>query len=233
MEDVMPAPEFDEYSHSYSEGIENTIGIFGKKHDFFVRNKAEILLPALATIENETSRLNVLDVGCGVGLMHRYIAGSVGSLEGTDISGASLEIARNANPGVHYKIYDGRTLPYSDARFDCAYAICVMHHVPVDQWLEFLKEMRRVVRPGGLIVIVEHNPLNPATQWVVRTSAMDANAVLLKPWTLRTLMKSAGIGHSWIQYVLFTPFAGKAFRILDRVLSRVPFGAQYAIAGRA
>lgn len=229
----MSVPEFDAYSKAYSEDIESTIGVFGQDHDFFVRNKAEILLPALATIDKNTSKLKVLDVGCGVGLVHRYIAGSVGELHGTDVSGASLDVARSGNRNVRYEAYDGDRLPYADASFDCAYAICVMHHVPVAQWTAFLKEMRRVVRTGGLVVIIEHNPLNPATQWVVRTAPMDANAVLLNAWKLRALMKSAGIGPLWVRYVLFTPFAGRAFRLLDRLLSRVPLGTQYAMGGRA
>ncbi len=46
------------------------------------------------------SRLKVLDVGCGVGLVHRYLSGKVGSLHGTDVSGESLAVAGKANPGV-------------------------------------------------------------------------------------------------------------------------------------
>jgi ubiquinone/menaquinone biosynthesis C-methylase UbiE len=165
-------------------------------------------------------------------MVHRYIAGSVGELHGADVSGASIEIARQNNPTVRYKTYDGGILPYADASFDCAFAICVLHHVPVDQWPAFLKNMRRVVKPGGLVLLIEHNPLNPATQWVVRTCPFDANAVLLRSWTLRRLMNSCGIVDLWVRYVLFTPFAGKVFRLLDRLLWAIPFGAQYVMGGR-
>ena len=129
----MSMPEFDHYSRNYSKDVENAIGAFGQKHDFFVRSKVDILLPALATLGQNISNLRVLDVGCGVGLVHRYLASLVGKLEGADVSGASLEIAREANSNIDYQLYDGRTLPYADASFDCAYAICVMHHVKVDQ----------------------------------------------------------------------------------------------------
>jgi SAM-dependent methyltransferase len=224
-----PKPEFDRYSGSYSGDIDRTIGVFGQSHDFFVRNKAEILLPAFAQIAPDLSRLKVLDVGCGVGLVHRYIANAVGSLHGTDVSGSSIEIARKENPGVAYQAYDGHVLPYPDAVFDCAYAVCVLHHVPVPQWLEFIAEMRRVVRPGGLVLLIEHNPLNPATQFVVRNAPMDENAVLVWPRRLRALMKAAGLAPPWIRYVLFTPFDGGFFRNLDRLLGRVPFGTQYVM----
>jgi SAM-dependent methyltransferase len=228
---MVSSPEFDRYSGNYSRDIGSAIEVFGKSHDFFVRNKAEILLPAFAQIAPDVSRLRVLDVGCGVGLVHRYIAAAVGSLYGTDVSRTSIEVARNENPDVVYESYDGRALPYPDARFDCAYAICVLHHVPVPQWQEFVAEMRRVVRPGGLVLLIEHNPLNPATQFVVRNAPMDENAVLVWPRRLRSLMKAAGLAHSWTRYVLFTPFAGRLFRKLDHLLSPIPLGAQYVMGG--
>lgn len=224
--------EFDRHSSDYSQTIGEALSVFGKSHDFFVRSKADVLLPALARLGSNAGGLTVLDVGCGVGLVHRYLVGSVGELHGTDISTASLEVARKANPSVRYMPYDGVTLPYEAASFDCAFAICVMHHVPVVQWKDFLREMRRVVRPGGLVMIIEHNPLHPATQWIVRNHPMDANAVLLMPWTLRKLMKAAGIGSLWLRYISFVPFAGKLVRLLERLLSRTPLGTQYVLGGR-
>jgi ubiquinone/menaquinone biosynthesis C-methylase UbiE len=84
-------------------------------------------------------------------------------LTGIDVASTVVEEARAANPGVTYHDYDGDRLPYPDQSFDAAYTIAVMHHVPPPQWPAFLQEMRRVVRPGGLIVIFEHNPINPLT----------------------------------------------------------------------
>jgi len=141
-------------------------------------------------------------------------------------------VARKENPGVAYETYDGHVLPYPDESFDCAFAICVLHHVPVPQWLEFIAEMRRVVRPGGLVLLIEHNPLNPATQFVVWNAEMDENAVLVWPRKLRALMKSVGLAPPWTRHVLFTPFDGRFFRKLDRLLGRIPLGTQYVMGAR-
>jgi ubiquinone/menaquinone biosynthesis C-methylase UbiE len=225
-------PEFDKFSASYSEDISGALEVFGKEHDFFVRNKADILLPAFTEISTDTSGLRVLDVGCGVGLVHRYIEGVLGELHGTDVSGESIVEAQKQNPRVVYRNYDGSHLPYADASFDCAYAICVLHHVPVPQWPQFISEMRRVVRPGGMVLLIEHNPLNPATQFVVRNAPMDENAVLVWPRRLRALMKAAGLGRILTHYVLFTPFEGRFFRRLDRALSAIPLGTQYVMGAR-
>lgn len=228
----MSQPEFDKFSNSYSENIGNAVELFGQDHDFFVRNKADTLLSAFRSSGPDTRKLQVLDIGCGVGLVHRYIKNAVGSLSGTDVSGASLDIARMQNPDIAYESYDGVNLPYPDACFDVAYAICVLHHVPVPQWQKFIDEMRRVVRPGGHILLIEHNPLNPATQFVVRNASMDENAVLVWPNRLRALMRTAGLLAPDTRYILFTPFEGGFFRRLDRFLKRIPLGTQYVIEAR-
>jgi SAM-dependent methyltransferase len=224
-------PEFDRYVDSYSQEIDNIIGVFGKKQEFFVRHKAEILLPAFATVDADLSSLKVLDVGCGNGMLHPHIAPALGALHGADVSGRSIAFARERNPTVRYATYDGEVLPYADATFDCAFAICVLHHVPVDRWSAFMKEVSRVVRPGGLVLIIEHNPFNPATQWVVNTCRYDEHAHLVRPRRLRSLLTAAGVERPWTKFVLFTPFAPKPFRTLDRMLAAVPLGAQYVMGG--
>ena len=48
------------------------------------------------------------------------------------------------------------------------------------------------LRPKGRIYIFEHNPFNPVTRWVVKHTAIDRNAVLLKPAEVRTGLHAAG-----------------------------------------
>jgi SAM-dependent methyltransferase len=57
-------------------------------------------------------------------------------------------------PGrVHSEVQDGRLLRYADASFDAAYSISVLEHIPEDGDSAAIRELIRVVRPGGLIVI--------------------------------------------------------------------------------
>ena len=58
-------------------------------------------------------------------------------------------------------------MPVPDASVDVVFAICVVHHVPPAHWGAFAAEMARVLRPGGVAAIFEHNPLNPVTRRVV------------------------------------------------------------------
>lgn len=224
----MAGSEFDRHAANYSSAIEETIGVFGQSHDFYVRHKAILLKEAFAKFP---VRPKVLDVGCGIGLVHPLLEPLVSELHGVDVSAASIETAKVNNASVHYQSYDGHKLPYRDAEFDAAFAICVMHHVPVPEWSAFGAEMARVVKPGGLLVVIEHNPANPATQWVVHRSPLDENAVLVRPGKLRGILSAAGVEKIGTQYVLFTPFDGGIFRKLDGLLSAVPLGAQYMMSG--
>jgi hypothetical protein len=90
--------------------------------------------------------------------------------------------------------------------------------------------MWRVLKRGGLAVVFEHNPLNPATQYIVRTCPIDEDAVLL--WRRRTasLLQTAGLSVIEARTILSVPPAGKLLRLLDRILGYLPFGAQYYTA---
>jgi ubiquinone/menaquinone biosynthesis C-methylase UbiE len=224
--------EFDPYARSYSEHIDDVIGVFGKNHDFFVQRKVAILLDAIATI-GDPIKAKVIDVGCGVGLIHKYLRGEVADIVGVDVSEASLQEAADANPTVTYRHYDGHRLPVPDASFDCAFAICVMHHVPVAQWPFFVGDMARVLKPGGLAIVIEHNPMNPATRWVVGRSELDKNATLLMPSVLREMFRATGLQQVAAHHFQFTPFSSPIFRKLDTALGWLPLGTQYFVHGQS
>ena len=58
------------------------------------------------------------------------------------------------------------------------------------------REAARVLRPGGVFAIIEHNPLNPATRLIVRRLPMDRNAILLGARETRRLLRAAGFANS-------------------------------------
>ncbi|MCB9706673.1 MAG: class I SAM-dependent methyltransferase [Myxococcales bacterium] len=104
----------------------------------------------------------VLDVGCGTGTLLLAAAARVGS-EGT-LAGieAAPEMVKRARvkiraAGVAVEIHQGSAdvLPFADRSFDVVFATLVFHHLPADVQLGALQEMRRVLRPGGRVVIVD------------------------------------------------------------------------------
>jgi ubiquinone/menaquinone biosynthesis C-methylase UbiE len=156
-----------------------------------------------------------------------------GRICGADVSAASIAQARIRNPEVQYEAYGGETLPYDSAAFDLSIAICVLHHVLPAQRVGFLREMRRVVRPGGLVCLIEHNPLNPLTRLAVARCEFDRDAVLLHAGRTRALMADAGLHDARSHYFLLLPSAAPLARRVEHSLRRIPLGAQYVASAIA
>lgn len=227
------ADEFDQYKESYSEAVDAAIGLPGVSVDFFTKVKAGYLVDTIRKVFGEPALPNVLDIGCGIGNYHRLLSESFGTLSGVDVSTECLKTARAANPGVAYKVYGGGRLPYEDDSFDVAFSICVMHHVPVTNWPRFVSEMRRVLRPGGVAVIFEHNPANPMTMRLVNRCPFDRDATLLRAPQTMTLLQEAGLSAIKRRFILTIPPFGSTGRRLDGLFSPLGIGAQYYVTGRA
>ena len=221
--------EFDRFDQTYEAELDDAIGFAGQEHGFYVDAKARRLLELARRRLGGTRELRVLDVGCGVGLTDARLLPEVGELHGVDVSAGMVERARAANPSARYEVYDGAHLPYGDGELDVAFAICVLHHVAVAERRPLVAEMARVTKPDGLVVVFEHNPLNPLTRRVVRNCAFDEGVTLIGRGELERLFRAAGVRVADSEYLLFFPWRADA---LERRLTRLPLGAQYVVAGR-
>lgn len=224
--------EFDAYKDTYRDEVEQSIGFIGQGLDYFIEAKARALLDLAERRLGAPDGLTALDVGCGTGQTDRFLDGRFAELVGVDPSPASLERARELNPSVRYLVGDGRAIPLDEASVDVAFAICVMHHVPTADWDAVAGEMRRVVRPGGLVAIFEHNPYNPLTRRAVSSCVFDEDAVLLSRRRAARLLRSAGLDVVEQRYILFVPGGGSRVASFERLLAGVPVGAQHYVAGR-
>ena len=225
--------QFDSYSQTYDATINAAIAFSGLKVDFFTRAKAQYLVQVLADRFGDPSRLDLLDVGCGIGNLHPFLAKVVRTITGVDVSSECIGTARERNPWVNYRLYEGNRLPFADASFDVAFTICVMHHVPPTDWPLFAGELRRVVKPGGIALVFEHNPYNFLTRYVVSSCEFDRDAVLLTGRTAKRVLTGVGFTGVVVHYILSVPAANHALQQVDRLFSRLPFGAQYYALGVA
>jgi len=115
--------------------------------------------------EQATKRLNlvagskVLDVGCGIGGATFPLAeftGPTGLAAGVDISAAMVEAANrrvSGKSGIEFKVGEACAIPYPDRSFDAARCERVFLYLP--DRLAAIHEMKRVVNPGGLIVLLD------------------------------------------------------------------------------
>jgi SAM-dependent methyltransferase len=229
--DDIKAAEFDAYTANYNEEINKALNFSGLDIDFFARVKNDYLVDILNARQGGAAKAELLDVGCGVANAHKQLTGRVGGISGVDVSAASIAVARQRNPGIRYEVFDGTHLPFADQSFDTAFAINVFHHVPVAQRPALVADVRRVLRPGGLFAIFEHNPLNPVTRRIVNTCEFDKDAVLLKRHDSEALLKASGFGDVNTRYIFSVPAASPLLRKVDRLFSLLPFGAQYYTLG--
>ena len=104
----------------------------------------------------------VLDVGCGTGTLALLLAEAVGAdgrVEGIDaspemIAEARKKIAKNkARANVQVALIED--IPFADGEFDVATSTYVFHHLPDDLRRSGLAEIRRVLKPGGRLLIMD------------------------------------------------------------------------------
>ncbi|MGD9874048.1 MAG: class I SAM-dependent methyltransferase [Kiritimatiellia bacterium] len=104
----------------------------------------------------------VLDVGCGTGTLTLEIASvldrAAGRITGVDAAPKMIEVAQRKASGVSSVAFDAalaENLPYPDESFDRAVSTFFFHHVDYGLKVRSLNEMHRVLKPGGLAVIVD------------------------------------------------------------------------------
>jgi ubiquinone/menaquinone biosynthesis C-methylase UbiE len=117
----------------------------------------------LARARNASSArpLRLLDVGCGTGHLLKMLGAALpteAKLFGIDLSPHYIARAREVLPrdlDVSLVCDDAEKLPFLDASFDAVTSIYLLHEVPADVRARMLREMARVVRPSGLVVVAD------------------------------------------------------------------------------
>lgn len=104
----------------------------------------------------------VLDLGCGSGRVTHNLSAMGYDVVGLDPSGAMLDVATDTHPELAFALGEGTALPFRDGAFD--YALFAYHGLdyvhPETSRRSALREIRRVLEPGGLFVFSSHNTWN-------------------------------------------------------------------------
>lgn len=222
--------EFDRYAQDYDELLRDPIreGFAGDQL-FFAERKWLLIQRYFRSRGRDLRKTRWLDVGCGKGELLRFGRPHCRQAAGCDLSEemlracGDLEVTLQTEPG---------RLPYSDASFDFVTAVCVYHHVEPHDRGALTKELIRVLAPGGILGIIEHNPWNPATRLIVSRTPVDQNAILLSAGETMGWMRSAGLSAVSRRFFLYLPerFYRKAGGV-EEALAWLPLGGQYAAFG--
>lgn len=113
--------------------------------------------PELAMVDHLVELLGpgarVLDAGCGTGRMSRYLADRGAVVEGVDVSPGMLEQARAAHPDILFETESLVDLGGDDGRYDGVLGWYSLIHLDDADAALAVREMARVVRPGGLVLV--------------------------------------------------------------------------------
>ena len=124
----------------------------------------------------------ILDVGCGTGRLAARLAGLGYEVAGLDPSAGMLEVLRKQAPEVRAVQGSATEMPFGDAEFDLSFSIATMHHIADPVAIrDALAEMVRVVKPGGRILVWDHNPRNPYWPHLMERVPQDIGAERLIP----------------------------------------------------
>jgi ubiquinone/menaquinone biosynthesis C-methylase UbiE len=221
---------FDEFARNYDDVHAETLDISGADRDYFSEYKIE----EMARHEDVSSDLSILDFGCGDGNSVKYMRKHFpkADLNGTDVSEVSIEEADDKKiTGAKFKSYDGVTLPFEDNQLDAVFTSMVFHHISFDLHDGILKEIHRILKPGGRFYIFEHNPLNPVTRKIVRECEFDHDAILLQHKYTNKMLDKAGFTSRNLWFTLFLPrhWVFRWALMAERLIQWLPLGAQYYV----
>ena len=145
--------------------------LFGGTADAMRRRLiAPVVRAARARNGSAAQPLRVLDVACGTGHFLRMLGAALSSgakLFGVDLSPHYIARAREVLPrdlDVSLVCDNAEKLPFLDESFDVVTSLYLLHEIPAEVRARVLREMARVVRPGGLLVVADSIQLADAAE---------------------------------------------------------------------
>jgi len=221
--------EFDKFAASYEEIHALSLGISGESTSYFAQYKVNTL-----ALNSKRNYLKILDFGCGIGVLDKYLSKHYPNaiICGIDKSENSiLEANKLKLNNCDFIFTNGDILPFENDFFDLAICANSLHHIETYKRIQCLKEINRVVKSDGDIIIFEHNPYNPFTVNSVRSSEIDIGVELLPRKETKNLLHRAGFMVSKTEYIVFFPRFLRFLRWLEPKLGFCPIGAQYFVFG--
>ncbi len=216
--------EFDNFSNNYNDLLQSQHKNMGDI-SYYSKYKVDIL----TTIVNKKSKLNILEFGCGIGRNLPFLENRFknSSIYGFDISSKSLDIASNNNPNTNF--LNSSELNNYKNFFDLIFIAGVYHHIPIKRRNDVSRQIHKLLKTHGKVVVFEHNPYNPITMKMVNTCEFDQDAIVLNKKELINIFLENNFSCEKSSYTLFFPPKLKKFSFIEKYLSWFPLGGQYYI----
>lgn len=182
----------------------------------------------------------VLEIGCGTGMLTKILADTGADMVATDIFPEFLKVVRkkisNAQ-NVELKLADAQTLAdFTDQSFDVVCGLSVLHHLDISLTL---KNILRVLKPGGCIAFSEPNMLNPqiaiqkSIPFVKKIMGDSLDETAFLKWQLRGILQKNGFTGVSVEpfdflHPLVPGFSVKFIDALSKVLEEIPLVREFA-----
>ena len=195
------------------------------------RRRADRRAQYFIDLANIKSDDKVLEIGCGTGLFTRkFYAATKANLTAIDISEDLLREARKLLPEVTFKTDDAMHMSFQNAEFDVVFGSSILHHLEFDS---SLKEIYRVLKPGGRMIFAEPNMINPQIfiqknipiikKWL--GDSPDESAIVR--WKFSKLMTRIGFKYvkifpyDFLHPLVPKPFIG-AIKVIGKAIEQIP-----------
>lgn len=224
---------FDRFAENYDVELAKGLSATGEDKQYFAKARIKWLIKFLRP-EGVRNCRAIMDFGCGDGGSIPYLAEEFDPtrLTGVDLSSESIRIAARSYEmlgGVEFK--DLRSF-VPDGEFDLVFTNGVFHHIPPNERTEAFFYCYRSLRRGGYLILWENNPWNLGTRYVMSRIPFDRDAIMLYPSETTRSMRQAGFQIEKKDFQFIFPSFLKRLRGLEPMLSSLPLGGQYVIAGR-
>lgn len=224
--------EFDTLIKDYKHIRDENVQISGETSEYFNRYKCNHFQYLFKRGSLKTKPY-ILDYGCGNGSFSIELSASgfKGFLFGLDVSFECLKEATKNTSKILFIHFDGFKIPLKEEAFDYVLLVNVLHHIQPHKRQEVLSKVTCLLKKGGKLVIYEHNPLNPITNFAFKHNLIDKNAKMLSFCEAKNLTLLSNLRIIKRGFIVFFPRILKIFRFFEPYLSFLPLGAQYFVVG--
>lgn len=165
--------------------------------------------PGLRALLPPLAGRRVLDAGCGGGRTSAWLVEAGAEVVGIDVSPELLRLARERLPAASFVLADlAEPLPFADSSFDLVVSSLVMHYLR--DWEPPLRELRRVLRPDGVLVLSTHHPAMDAE--LAGSVDYFATELLRDVWTVGGREREVRFWHRPLSR-MFREIADAGFRV--------------------
>jgi ubiquinone/menaquinone biosynthesis C-methylase UbiE len=184
-----------EYMRRTRDGYDLTAGAYAERFHQHLRDKPldRAIIGGFAGLVSQTGNLPIADVGCGTGATTAMFGEFGVDVIGIDLSPNMIAEARRRNPSLTFHVGSMTDLPFDDNRFGGLCAWYSIIHVPDDALPQVFSELRRVLRPDGLVLLAFQVGDQPRYLTEVFGQRVELTFHRRRPDAVAALLEQAGL----------------------------------------